>query len=166
MRVALCFAHAYSWNMVYRLFNPEDFDELYAIEEVCFQPPLRFARRYMRQLVESVEAATWIAEANGQMAGFAIVEWSDQSAGVYAYIATIEVIPEQRGQGIGIELLRRIEGSAHAEKAVEIWLHVDEENLPAIRLYQANGYRKAGRAENYYARGRAAEIYMKRLKTV
>ena len=30
--------------MNYRLFEPDDFDELYAIEEMCFQPPLRFSR--------------------------------------------------------------------------------------------------------------------------
>jgi [ribosomal protein S18]-alanine N-acetyltransferase len=161
--VALCFAPAYIWNMVYRLFHVEDFDDLYAIEEVCFQPPFRFARRYMRQLVESLEAATWIAEANGQMAGFAIVEWSQQNSGVYAYIATIEVLPDLRGKGIGVELLRRVEASAHAEGAVEVWLHVDAENALAIRLYQTSGYRYAGRAENYYARGRAAEVYMKQL---
>jgi len=151
--------------MVYRLFDSEDFDDLYAIEEICFQPPLRFARRYMRQLVESPDGSTWIAEANGQMAGFAIVEWSEQTTGIYAYIATIEVLPEQRGKGAGAELLRRVEGSAHAEGAIEIWLHGDAENAPAIRLYQTSGYSKVGRTENFYARGRAANIYTKRLRT-
>jgi ribosomal protein S18 acetylase RimI-like enzyme len=151
--------------MVCRFFNAEDFDDLFAIEEVCFQPPFRFARRYMRQLVESPNAATWIAELNGQMAGFAIVEWSQQANGVHAYITTIEVLPGLHGKGIGNELLRRVEGSAHAEGAIEIWLHVDAENAPAIRLYKTSGYRNAGRTENYYARGRAAEVYMKALRT-
>ena len=32
--------------------------------------------RYMRQLVESADSATWIAEDDGQIAGFAIVEWA------------------------------------------------------------------------------------------
>ena len=100
--------------MNYRLFQPDDFHDLYAIEELCFQPPQRFTRRYMRQLIASHDAATWIAEVNGHMAGFAIVEWAQQITGIVAYIATLEVLPEQRGRGIGAELLRRLEGSANA----------------------------------------------------
>ena len=102
--------------MNYRLFQPDDFHDLYAIEEVCFQPPQRFTRRYMRQLLDSSEAATWVTEHSQTMTGFAIVEWSPQVTGIVAYIATIEVLPEYRGKGIGAELLRRLEGSANAER--------------------------------------------------
>jgi len=150
--------------MNYRLFEPEDFDELYEIEEVCFQPPLRFSRRYMRQLIVSPNAATWIAESNGHLSGFGIVDWSEQNVGVFAYIQTIEIAPQYRGRGIGSELMRRMDGSANAEGAVAIWLHVDETNTAAIQLYKAHGYQHTGRTENYYARGRAAEIYIKHLK--
>lgn len=149
--------------MNYRLFEPEDFDELYAIEEVCFQPPQRFSRRYMRQLISGSDAATWIAVNHGSMAGFAIVEWAQQTVGMVAYVATIEVLPEQRGRGVGAELLRRIEGSANAAGAIEIWLHVDAENASAIRLYERNGFERSGRAEHYYARHRPADIYVKNL---
>jgi [ribosomal protein S18]-alanine N-acetyltransferase len=147
----------------YRPYTAEDFAQLYAIEEVCFQPPHRFNRSYMRQLVESAEAATWIAEEAGQLAGFAIVEWSRESGRLFAYIQTIEVLPDQRGQGVGAELLRRLEASAVAAGAQTIWLHVDAENRAAIRLYQAHGYLCEGREENYYGRGRPALIYAKGL---
>lgn len=149
--------------MHYRLFEPADFHELYAIEEVCFQPPERFTRRYMRGLIGSANSATWIAEENGKMMGFAIVEWAEAASGTIGYIATIEVLPEFRKLGIGAELLRRLEGSANAERAVAIWLHVDMENAAAIRLYQRVGYANSGRAENFYARNRPAAIYVKRL---
>jgi ribosomal-protein-alanine N-acetyltransferase len=149
--------------MIYRLFQRRDFDDLYAIEEICFRPPERFTRRYMRQLIASPEAATWIAERNDQMAGFAIVEWAQQITGIAAYIATIEVLPEHRGCGIGAELLRRLEGSANAERANEVWLHVDAENVSAMRLYERAGYAKTGRADHYYARNRSAVIYVKNL---
>jgi hypothetical protein len=56
--------------MLYRLYTPRDFPQLYAIEEVCFQPPFRFGRKYMRQLVNRLCTATWIAELDGLMAGF------------------------------------------------------------------------------------------------
>lgn len=149
--------------MHYRLFEPPDFDDLYAIEEVCFQHPQRFTRRYMRQLIASRDSATWIAEQNSTLAGFAILEWAQQLDGVVAYIATIEVLPKFRKQGVGAELLRRLEGSANAEQAIAIWLHVDMENAAAIHLYERLGYSNSGRAEHYYARNRSAAIYIKHL---
>ena len=149
--------------MHYRLFELDDFDELYAIEEICFQPPQRFSRRYMRELIASPDTATWIATEKNQMLGFAVVEWVQQITGVIAYIATIEVLPEFRGRGIGAELLRRLEGSANAERAITMWLHVDAENASAIRLYERLGYRNTGRADHYYARNRPAAIYAKSL---
>jgi ribosomal-protein-alanine N-acetyltransferase len=106
--------------------------------------------------------ATWIAEEDGQMAGFAIVEWNQEPGEMTAYIQTIEVAPEKRGCGVGRELLNRIEGSARDAGAGMIWLHVEVANAGAIRLYEAHGYRCEGRRENYYPRGRSALIYMKR----
>ena len=37
--------------MTYRLYQRDDFDDIYAIEELCFQPPQRFSRRYLPQLI-------------------------------------------------------------------------------------------------------------------
>jgi ribosomal protein S18 acetylase RimI-like enzyme len=143
---------------------PEDFAALYAIEELCFQPPFRFGRRYMRQLVTSSNAAAWIAEDAGRMAGFAIVEWTRQTVQRTAYIQTLEVAPDDRGQGIAGELLRRIDGSARAVGALAIQLHVDAENAVAIRLYQTLGFLLQGREENYYALDRAALFFAKPLE--
>jgi ribosomal protein S18 acetylase RimI-like enzyme len=150
--------------MHYRAYRPEDFDGLYAIEEACFQPPLRFSRAYMRRLVSSMDAATWIGEEqDGPMAGFAIVEWSAEAGERIAYIETIEVAPEKRRLGVGAELMRRVEQSAQSAGARAIWLHVDAENANAIRLYEAHGYQRKGREANFYPRGRAALVYAKSL---
>ncbi|HUB29425.1 MAG TPA: N-acetyltransferase [Terracidiphilus sp.] len=148
--------------MEYRLYKPEDFAALYAIEEVCFQPPFRFERRYMQRLVNARNSATWIAEAAGGMAGFAIVEWS--GAGNHAYIPTIEVLPDRRREGVGGELLRRLEESARAAGAWALWLHVDESNAHAIRLYEAHGFVAAAKEEHFYAPGRGAFLYRKLLQ--
>jgi len=149
--------------VLYRRYAPQDFDQLYALEELCFEPPERFSRRYMRNLVSRANVATWIAEEDGRLTGFAIVEWREGKHGVTAYIQTIEVAPEARGRGVGSELLSRIEGSARGAGAYLIWLHVEATNAGAIRLYEAHGYACEGRKENYYPQGRAALIYGKRL---
>jgi ribosomal protein S18 acetylase RimI-like enzyme len=149
--------------LLYRPYQPADFAALYAVEEICFQPPFRFSRAYMRQLIRSPHSATWIAEESDQLAGFAIIEWSTETDLPVAYIQTIEVAPRFRRHGIAGELLRRIEASAIAAGAGNIWLHVDAENSAAIHLYESHGYAGQGREEHYYARHRPALIYAKSL---
>ena len=163
--MALRFGSALSEDMQYRLYAPDDFAALYAIEEVCFQPPLRFDRNYMWRLVHSRSTATWIAEENGRMAGFAIVEGVRKSIGAAAYILTIEVLPEFRHRGVGSELLRCVEDSARVANSATLGLHVDATNAGAIRLYEAHGFRCEGREEKFYPLGRAALIYRKELST-
>jgi ribosomal protein S18 acetylase RimI-like enzyme len=145
----------------YRLYKPDDFQQLYALEEQCFPPPDRFSRRYLRSLVSRANAATWIAEEDGRLTGFAIAVWAQRKAEITAYIQTIEVAPDARRSGVGRELLQRIEASAQAAGATLIWLHVEASNSAAIHLYEAQGYRCQGRRENYYPEGRAALIYAK-----
>jgi [ribosomal protein S18]-alanine N-acetyltransferase len=149
--------------MQYRLYKPEDFAALYAIEEVCFQPPFRFARSFMQRLVDAPFGEAWVAEEDGKVAGFAIVEWTTQAKRPTAYIQTIEMLPEHRGRGAGGELLARIEQSATEAGAAVLWLHVDESNAPAIRLYEACGFTRTGKEEHFYAPGRGALLYRKQL---
>ena len=149
--------------MLYRLYQPADFAALYALEEICFQPPIRYSLAWMRQLIANPSSATWIAEENKTMAGFAIVEWTTVSKGAVAYIQTIEVHPALRRRGIAGGLLGRAENSACAAGAVAIWLHVDQENSAAIRLYESRGYKRKGRKSTYYARHRPAFVYAKPL---
>ncbi len=150
--------------MHYRLYQPGDFPSLYAVEELCFEPAFRFSRTYMQQLIESPNAATWIAEDNAELIGFSIVEWPVEESESAAYIQTLEVHPAFRSRGIGAELLGRAEDSARTAGALSIALHVDVENATAIRLYESRGYTRRGREESYYARHRAAFVYAKPLE--
>ena len=151
----------------YRLYTPTDFPALYAVEELCFEPRFRFSRSYMRQLIESPDSATWIAEdgpkAKIELIGFSIVEWPAGQGESVAYIQTLEVHPAFRGRGIGAELLVRAEESARSAGAPIIELHVDVENAAAIGLYESRGYARQGMEEHYYARHRAAFVYTKSL---
>jgi [ribosomal protein S18]-alanine N-acetyltransferase len=155
----------YSWHVLYRLYQPADFEPLYAVEDVCFQPPFRFSRSLMHRIIGGSNSATWIAEDNGSIVGFAVVEWTVGPIRS-AYIQTIEVLPDLRRRGAANELMRRIEGSAIDAGAELIWLHVDSENQAAIRLYEKEGFALQGREVNYYPRGRDALIFKKPLARV
>jgi len=147
--------------MNFRLYSDDDFSQLYEIELLCFEPPIRFSRQTMLKLLADPDSATWVAEDQERMAGFAIVYWSHPPEQPLAYIQTLEVAPTQRNRGIARELLRRVEESAKAAGAHVIWLHVAETNTPAIRLYESHGYRLQGRQADYYAKGIPARLYAK-----
>lgn len=149
--------------MTFRPYSPEDFEQLYALEERCFEPPFRFSRRMMKAFVQAPHSATWIAEENGQIAGFAIVDRGTRRGELSAYIQTIEVAPDARRSGVGRELIHRVEASARDAGAALIWLHVDAENASAIRLYEEQGYSCQGRKDGFYPQGRDGLIYAKRL---
>lgn len=149
--------------MLYRLYQPDDFAALYAIEAASFEPPLRFTRRYLRSLIEAEDAATWIAEVDAQPAGFAVIEWYASGAEIAAYLQTIEVLHAHRGRGVATGLLHHAEVSARSAHASALWLHVDEANSAAVHLYEKEGFTLQGREEHYYGAGTEALIYRKAL---
>jgi [ribosomal protein S18]-alanine N-acetyltransferase len=146
-----------------RTYNPDDFAALYEIEEMCFLPAFRFSRRYMKELLDKPNSAAWIAEVEGEIAGFAVVEWTKEANGTNAYVDTIEVATAFRRQGLGSELLAKCEESARDVGAVVFWLHVEDGNIGAISLYQARGFDCLGTEEHFYAPDRDARVYRKLL---
>lgn len=117
----------------------------------------------MHALVNSPESAAWVAEEGGRMAGFAIADWTEMRGQRLGYIQTLEVVPEARRRGVGLELLRRLEESARTADCSHMWLHVDAENEAAIQLYEREGYSPKGMRADYYGQGRPAVVYSKML---
>ena len=153
-------------SMLFRRYMTDDFPALYSIEERCFEPRFRFGRGYMQHLVSNPEAVAWVAEEDGVMAGFAIVAWGKSVSADGGYLQTIEVLPEFRNRGVGEKLVGLSEISAWSADSDTLSLHVDAENEAAIALYEKCGYRRRGRRDHYYARGRAALLYEKKLDAV
>ena len=91
----------YCFSMNYRLFHPDDFAQMYAVEEICFQPPVRFPRRYMRRLVDNPDSITWVAEEQGRIAGFSIIDFGSDYAISFVGI-------RRRSAGYGISGSRSI----------------------------------------------------------
>jgi ribosomal protein S18 acetylase RimI-like enzyme len=154
--------------VIFRLSQPKDFSQLYAIETECFPPSVRFPKSYMRKLLANRRAAVWVAvedvgPAAGELAGFAIVDWRRGVGEALAYIETLEVAPKFRRQGIGRELLLRVIWSASNAGASSLWLHVAEENEAAQGLYQTHEFITQGREEDYYTLGNHAVMYARTL---
>lgn len=93
---------------------------------------------------------------DGQMVGF-IAGDVRRSEGV-AWIATVAVLPEQRGQGIGATLLEACEQRIPLGR---IRLCVRPSNAEAIRLYERFGYHRVGEWTKYYQDGESALVMEK-----
>jgi ribosomal protein S18 acetylase RimI-like enzyme len=154
-------------DVMTRLFMPADSPALYAIERVCFAPPLRFSRTLMRSLSEDPNCRTWIGIVNDVCAGFAMVGVAgefDEAAGVSgsaAYLWTIEVLPVFRRKGVARELLLRVEESAREARCAAIELHMAARNLEALALYEGFGFVRYGIEREFYGRGMDAFRYRK-----
>jgi len=146
-----------------RLFLPEDLPALYAIEEVCFEAPVRFSRSLMRSLAYSGDTRTWLGLVDGIRAGFAIVGLYGENDPNAAYIWTIEVLPGFRRLGIARSLLSHLEGSARSAGATSIELHVDERNRDAQSLYLGSGFFQVGVDPGFYGLDQDALCFRKPL---
>ena len=74
------------------------------------------------------------------------------------WIATLAVLPEYRGRGIGAALLQRCEAQIPVSR---IRLCVRPSNEVAIRLYERFGYSKVGEWTKYYQDGEPALVMEK-----
>jgi len=96
------------------------------------------------------------ADHNGRMVGFIAGDIRDHEG--VSWIATIGVLPEFRGQGIGRKLLEACEERLPTES---IRLCVRASNEAAIRMYRMNGYDIANKWSRYYEDGEDALVMEK-----
>lgn len=96
--------------------------------------------------------AVWDEQVVGFVAG------NVRRAEEMAWIATIGVLPEYRGQGIGRALLRACEAQINTPR---IRLCVRTDNQSAIHLYRQEGYQDVGYWYHYYLDGSDALVMEK-----
>jgi len=147
-------------DVTLREYRQGDLDAMYALDVECFEAEFRFSRRAMRGFAEARGAISVLAESEGELAGFCVVQVEDQ----VAYVATLDVAAPWRRKGLARRLMAVMEAKARAAGARAMALHVFTDNRPAIRLYEAIGYGQAGVAEDFYGSDRDALVYGKQLE--
>jgi [ribosomal protein S18]-alanine N-acetyltransferase len=108
-------------------------------------------RAHLRQWTQDLERMV-IAEAGDAALGYCFWEIHDGAA----VLASIYVAPEQRGRGIGRQLLERFAADARAQGLARLALGVKPDN-PARRLYERAGFRFTHDAGGYRHYARAAD---------
>jgi [ribosomal protein S18]-alanine N-acetyltransferase len=67
-----------------------------------------------------------------------------------AEVLTLAVDPATRRQGIGARLVADFLEQARSRGAIDVFLEVAADNLPAQALYHAAGFAESGRRRGYY----------------
>ena len=136
---------------------------MYALDVACFEKPFRFTRGAMRRFAEAKKARVVVAEEDGALVGFVILEVEENDEGRNGYVVTLDVEPAFRRRGIAGVLMREVERLARRDGFDAMVLHVFTGNDAAIRFYANAGFVRSHRVEGFYAPGVDAWVYSKRL---
>ena len=93
-----------------------------------------------------------IAKQNEEIVGFAgLMIILDEAS-----IMNIVTKKDRRGLGIGSKLLEKLIDFSKEKNQKSITLEVDEQNKPAIKLYEKYNFKTVGKRKNYYHNDNAA----------
>jgi ribosomal-protein-alanine N-acetyltransferase len=132
-----------------------DLSTLRHIERICF-PKDAWPLLDLISVLTFPAVVRMKAVKDKQMVGFIAADLR-RTEGV-AWIATIAVLPEYQGQGIGAALLEACEAHIPFNR---IRLCVRPANEVAIRLYERFGYTRAGEWTKYYHDSESALVMEK-----
>ena len=144
-----------------RSYHPSDLETLAAIDRVCFPPGIAYSREEIEGFIAQPNSETWVAVEGEQVIGFVIADRDEKEAG---HVMTIDVVEGWRGQGVGAKLMGAAERWAEDQGLKVMYLETAEDNLGAQGFYQARGYKKLDKINDYYANGAAAWVMVKDLK--
>ena len=100
----------------------------------------------LKEEIESNNSKYIVAKIDNEIVGFAGIKIIMDEADI------MNIVTKQafRNQGIGTLLLENLISIAHELQLSSISLEVNEENSPAIHLYEKFGFQNLGIRKNYY----------------
>lgn len=119
-------------------------DAVAALEQACFSEP--WSRQAVADELENPQAVLYVAEYEGQFAGYAGLRYVLDEA----YLSNIAVVPSFRHRGVGRALLQAQKRFCSRRGCSLFTLEVRASNATAIGLYQSEGFVPVGRRKNFY----------------
>ena len=129
-----------------RVYRPEDFEQLYEIDQACFPPGVAYSRRTLRWFLGLRGADCVVAEDDKNILGFIV----SHRRGPEAHIVTIDVLEPHRRRGVGSALLHEAESRLGARGVGTVWLETATDNAAAVAFWQKHGYRTRSLLKDYY----------------
>jgi ribosomal-protein-alanine N-acetyltransferase len=141
-------------DFVIRPYRAADFDRLWQIDQLCFQPGIAYSQMELTGFITRRNAITLVAEfaenhkapGSEAIAGFAVAQPFRKTG----RILTLDVIPEARRSGLGSRLMLECETRLRERGCTEVYLETAVDNEPALKLYRKVGYRSLRTLPAYY----------------
>ena len=146
-----------------RGFEAKDLSELLRLDARCFPPLISYSRAELQFFLRHPRSTTVVAEADGHIAAFCVVDWKLESGRKIGHFITIDVAPEFRRNGLGGRLMQTGEAKLAEMGCVAIMLEVAANNAGAQAFYERLGYRQTGWIPGYYADGTNGLVMRKTL---
>ncbi len=137
-----------------------DLPELLKVEEDCFGSE-RFNTETVRAFVVRDDTFVLVAYEGNEIVGSAMCMVSELDR--QGKIASIAVLKQRRGTGIGAALLDECERVFQSLGLVKYSLEVEASNSLAIALYASRGYVVMASLQDFYGAGRPAFYMEKKL---
>jgi ribosomal protein S18 acetylase RimI-like enzyme len=147
-------------SLLYRLATRADLPALLALEQATFDED-RLSARSFRHLIAAPSAELIVAEAGGELLGYALLLFRRGATTARLYSLAISL--RARGRGLGSGLLEQAERGATGHGCRALRLEVRVDNGIAIGLYERRGYRRFGQIAGFYEDGADAWRYEKPL---
>jgi ribosomal protein S18 acetylase RimI-like enzyme len=133
-------------SLLLRPYTPADFDTLLSLDQACYPAGIAYSKRILLWFLNQPGAYCVVAEEDGTIAGFVLVEHEAEQA----HLITIDVLEAARRRGIGTMLLDTIEHTLAARGARAIELETATDNHAAVAFWKKHGYRTMSVLKRYY----------------
>jgi ribosomal-protein-alanine N-acetyltransferase len=144
--------------IVLRQADLSDVSALYKIEKKCFGRR-GFSKSHIIWTLKNPQGFTYLYYADGQPVGTVMM----RKEGEVGRVVSLGVLPGNRRQGIGAELMRQAEELMQGKGARIMLLEVGVRNEGAIAFYERLGYETDGVLKGYYSWGEDAHLMRKSL---
>ncbi len=144
----------------FALAIPTDAHEIAALSRGLIEVGLRGWAWHPERVAKAIrtrDTDVLVAQLDGRLAGFAIMEFGDTSA----HVSLLAVHPAHQRQGVGREMMEWLEEAALAAGIETIELELRVNNYGARSFYHALGFRETLWIRGYY-RGLESAVKMSR----
>jgi ribosomal-protein-alanine N-acetyltransferase len=136
--------------------RPDDLEQVAAIEQRAYEFPWTFG--IFRDCLKAGYGCWVLARTGGELVGYGVLS----VAAGEAHVLNVAVAPDERNQGHGRRIMKRLLDLARWQRVERVFLEVRPSNEGAVALYHDLGFNEIGRRPNYYParRGREDAIVM------
>lgn len=144
-----------------RDFRQQDFTCLWEIDQECFPPGIAYSRLELLHYIRRMGAFTFVAESDGEIAGFSVAERTRKTG----HVITLDVRENFRRMGIASTLMDSVEERFLSLTCNVSLLETAVNNIGAIAFYKRRGYTVLKTIPRYYERNLDALLLGKKLSS-